>query len=587
MSLTPSSVTPRRRSTATRPGNAEAAQSAKVANSAKPAPAAKAARTTAERDSAAALREALAEYRIIFDNAIVGICFTRERVIVRCNRRFEEMFAAAPGALDNTPVRELYPSEQAFNEIGRRAMEHLHRHSNYTDERLMRRKTGEVFWCNVAGKVLSTRHPYRQAIWIFQDISERKQAEQELQRAHERLEQRVQERTAELNEANRALRSEIARRERSEEALRASREKYRVLFETFPIGISITDDVGNVIEINQTLGRISSRTMQARLMRDLSTPGASLIHADGSPVSREQLPSVRALKEQRVVANVELGVRYPSNKLRWFSVTAAPIAVKGYGVVVAHAEITERKQLEEQDRRSRAELAHVSRLNTMGEMAAALAHELAQPLSATLNYLHGCELRLDSKARDPELIRSAISQAIAHAEQAGAIVQHMRQFVRRAEHEAVATDLNATLGEMVGFLEFERRQLGVKVELELDESLPSIAVDPLEIKQVMLNLLKNGMEAMSDVDPAQRCLQVSSRRLNRRWLEMSFADRGAGIGKSDLAQIFNPFFTTKRNGLGLGLAICRSIIEAHGGRLDAARNVYGGARFSFTLPIGK
>jgi PAS domain S-box-containing protein len=313
-----------------------AAHGANAASAAKPKAKPKA-RREPRRDTAAKLKETLAEYRIIFDNAIVGICFTRERVIVRCNRRFEEMFCAAAGELDDTPVRCLYPSEEAFHEIGRRAMEHLHKHNSYSDERLMRRKNGELFWCNVAGKVLSTRHPYRQAIWIFQDISKRKRAEEELQRAHERLEQRVQERTAELNDANRALRSEIARRERTEEALRASREKYRVLFETFPIGISITDDEGNVIEINKTLGRISSRSMQAKLMRDLRTPGAALIHADGSPVSREQLPSVQALKEQRVVANVELGVRYPNNKLRWFSVTAAPIAVKGYGVVVAHA----------------------------------------------------------------------------------------------------------------------------------------------------------------------------------------------------------------------------------------------------------
>src|SRR5882757_5040211 len=141
-----------------------------------------------KRDTAAELKESLAEYRIIFDNAIVGICFTRERVIVRCNRRFEEMFCAEPGELDNTPVRCLYPSEEAFLEIGRRAMEHLHKNNNYSDERVMRRKNGELFWCNVAGKVLSTRHPYRQAIWIFQDISKRKRAEEDLQRAHERLE---------------------------------------------------------------------------------------------------------------------------------------------------------------------------------------------------------------------------------------------------------------------------------------------------------------------------------------------------------------------------------------------------------------
>lgn len=533
------------------------------------------------------LGRALAEYQVIFDNAIVGICFTRERVIVRCNRRLEEMFGRAPGELDGVPVRVLYPSDEAYERIGQTGYHHLLIHNSYSDERVMKRRSGELFWCNVAGKTLDKSKPYASAIWIFQDISERKRAEEALQRAHEKLEQRVAERTAELHEANRALLMEMAVREKTEEALRASREKYRVLFETFPIGISITDDKGHVIEINQSLRRISSQATQARLMRELTLPGAALIHPDGSSVRRDQLPSVRAAAERRVVANVELGVRYANSKVRWFSVTAAPIPVKGYGTVIAHTEITERKQLEEQELRQRADLAHVARLNSMGEMAAALAHELGQPLSATLNYLHGCHLRLEEKDCDPQLLRSAISQAVAHAEQAGAILKHMRQFVRRQEHESVPTDLNAIVREMVDFLEFERRQHRVQVKLVLARALPLVDIDPLEIKQVLLNLLKNGIEAMSETDKDERLVEVRSRRLNRRWLEVSIADRGPGIAKKELAQIFSPFYTTKRSGLGIGLAICRSIVEAHGGRLTAAHNVHGGAIFSFTLPLGK
>lgn len=539
-----------------------------------------------EIDRSSAVREALAEYQTIFDNAIVGICYTRERVIVRCNRRFEEMFGYEPGELNNQSVQVLYPTLEAYERTGQTGYEYLQTHNTYSDERVMKRKNGDLFWCTVGGKKLDSDKPSRRNIWIFQDVSKRKRAEEALYRANERLEQRVLERTAELRDANLALRAEMAIREKTEEELRASREKYRVLFETFPIGISITDDQGAVIEINQALGRISSQATQAALMRELKTPGAQLIHPDGSPVQREELPSWRAMREQKAVSDVEMGVRYANGRTRWFSVTAAPIPVKGYGVAVAHSEITERKRMEEQERHQRAELAHVARLNTMGEMAAALAHELGQPLSSTLNYLHGCELRLKDSDYDPALFRSAITQAICHAERAGDILKHIRQFVRRHEPETVPGSINTLIEEMVTFLDFDRQQHGVQIRLSLDGELPQVMMDLVEIKQVVLNLIKNGMEAMNETPQAQRLLDISSGRRGR-WAEVTISDRGPGVTRKNLTQIFNAFFTTKRNGIGLGLAICRSVIESHGGQLKVDRNVHSGATFKFTLPVGK
>lgn len=538
-------------------------------------------------DQSDILKEALVEHQVIFENAIVGIGTLHDRVITRCNRRFEELFGYGPGDLNNQNVRILYPSSDAFDRIGRIGYDYLLTHNSYSDERVMKRKSGETFWCNADVKSLDPKNPQRDVIMIFQDISKRKASEAALLLAHEQLEQLVDARTRELRQANNALRAEICLREETEVALFASREKYRVLFETFPIGISITDDHGKVIQINQALGRISSRAMQSTLMGDCKMASMSLIHADGTPVTHEQLPSVRALNEQRVVADVELGVRYSNSRVRWFSVTAAPIPVKGHGVVIAHNEVTERKRLDELDRQRRAELAHVSRLNIMGEMAATLAHELAQPLSSTLNYLHGCQLRLQSTEYDPELFHSAISQAILHAEQAGAIVKHMRQFVRRSAPETVPTDLNAIIEQMIGFLDFERRQHRVAMQLSLSGNLPVVRIDPLEIKQVMLNLLKNGIEAMRETEEPDRLLEVTTKWDKHRWIEVSVADRGPGIPKKELAEIFTPFFTTKQNGLGLGLAICRSIIEAHGGRLTAGGNSHGGTTFRFTLPAEK
>lgn len=532
------------------------------------------------------LPEMLAEHQVIFDNAIVGICYTRDRVVLRCNRRFEQMFGFGPGELNNVGISKLYPSRGDYEQIGRQGYQYLKSHVTYSDERRMRRRDGTLFWCQVSGQTLDARHPEHDCIWIFQDISERKAAEEELQRANERLEQRVQERTADLRRAYEALTEQMRIREQAEEALLASNEKYRALFETFPIGISITDDKGEVIEINKTQSRISSLANMATLTRELelSKPSATLIHPDGRPMQQDELPSSRALREQRVVADVELGVRYASSsRVRWFSVTAAPIPVKGYGSVVAFTETTQRKRLEEKERVHEAELARVSRLNTMGEMAGALAHELGQPLAATLNYLHGCQLRLQSGEFAPDLFESALSQAIYHAEQAGSIVRHVRCFVRKHEPESVPTDLNQLIEQMLGLLDYDRRELGVRLQLQLAPEQPIVMIDPLEIQQVMVNLIKNALEAMSETAADQRLLEIESRLRENGRVEVTVSDRGPGVAKKNLTQIFNAFYTTKRNGIGLGLAVCRSIIESHEGKLTVSRNVHGGASFRFDL----
>ena len=545
---------------------------------------------TVEREedprASSALREALAELQIIFDNAFVGVCYTRNRIIVRCNRRFEEMFGYDEGRLTGYPVLDLYPSREEYERLGKYGYGHLKTHDSYSDVRQMRRQDGSLFWCQVSGRSLDNRNPRQDSIWIFQDITEQKLASEALQRANEKLESRVQERTADLSRAYEALREEINHRRDAEHELRESQDKYRALFESFPIGISITDDHGKVIEINRKLSRLVSLSAAMEFASDLRLESieASLIQPDGTPLGKDQLPSTRAIREQRIIPDAELGVRYKSGNVRWFHVTAAPIPVAGYGAMVAYTEVTERKQIEERERAQRIELARVSRLNTMGEMAAALAHELGQPLAATLNYLHGCQLRLDDGEYDHALFQSALSQAIYHAEQAGGIVRHVRQFVRKHEPESIAVNLNELIQQMLSFLEFERRQSETQWTLELDESLPEVRVDPLEFKQVMINLIKNAFEAMADKPPAERLIDISTQNRGDE-IHVVVSDRGPGVSKTKLTQIFNPFYTSKKNGIGLGLAVCRSIVESHGGRLSIKRNVHGGAAFSFSLPV--
>ena len=537
------------------------------------------------RNDRAKLLQDAADYQIIFNNAIIGICYSIDRVIVRCNRRFEMMFGYEPGELDNREFLQIYPSEEEYQRIGRSAYRHFRTHRVYSDERLMKRKDGELFWCAVSGKRLDPGPHPRKAIWILRDVSRRKNAEEALQRTHHRLEALVQERTSEVREKNEALKLEIARRKRTEEKLRESQKKYRVLFETSPVGMLVTDIKGEVVEVNKAMARMIPKSELISCIKGSKSSRITMIHPDGTPMRRNDLADARAMREGRTIPEFELGVRSHEGGVRWFNVTSAPIPVNSFGAVVAHREITETKRLEEQERLKRIELSRVSRVNTMGEMAAAMAHELGQPLSTAVNFLSGCQLRLAAGEYDRDAVHETISQALYYTEQAGDIIKHIRQFVRRHEPNKVLCDLSAIIREMVRFMDVERRQVGAVIDLQLSTVLPPLMLDPLEMKQLMVNLVKNGLEAMADVPESRRILTISAKPKGRKWVEVIVCDRGHGVSVKDMSNIFTPFFSTKSNGLGLGLMICRSIVESHGGKIAASANAHRGATFTFSLPL--
>lgn len=229
------------------------------------------------------------------------------------------------------------------------------------------------------------------------------------------------------------------------------------------------------------------------------------------------------------------------------------------------------------------ELARASRLSTTGEMAAALAHQLGQPLAATLNYLHGCQLRLAHGHHDPATLEQGIREAIAHAEEARSIVGHVRSFVAHHVPEARPTDLHALIRQTLSLLDSDCRRHGVGCALALDAASANALVDPLEIRQVMLNLVRNAIEAMA-LHAGPRRLDIETRvAVDGRRIVVTVADSGPGIAAADLQRIFERWYTSKRDGLGLGLSVCRSIVESHGGSLRVQRSSAGGAAFSFDL----
>src|SRR5208283_4866019 len=259
--------------------------------------------------------------------------------------------------------------------------------------------------------------------------------------------------------------------------------------------------------------------------------------------------------------------------------TGAPEGMTGVSI-----DITERKQMEMELQQKRNELTHVARVSTMGELAATLAHELNQPLGAILRNAEAAELFLEASSPDLEEVRAILVDIRKDNQRAGAVIDRMRSLLKRREVEYSLLDLNLLADEVITLVRPEVDARKVWLALEPASSLRPVRGDRVHLQQVLLNLLLNAMDTMNDSASDGRRITVRVQAVGTQ-VEVAVSDTGHGIPADKLAHVFEPFFSTKPNGLGMGLAISRGIIEAHGGRLWANNNKAGGATFTITLPV--
>jgi len=247
-------------------------------------------------------------------------------------------------------------------------------------------------------------------------------------------------------------------------------------------------------------------------------------------------------------------------------------------------DLTERQRTELRLQELQAELVHMSRFTALGEMASTLAHEINQPLTAIANYLKGCKRLLDH-ASDPQpaLLRDAVDQAADQALRAGQIIRHLRDFVARGESEHRVERLSKLVQEAAALALVGAKERGIRVSFSLDPYLERVLADRIQIQQVLLNLIRNAMEAMQD--SPRKELGIATLPGDEGHVEIRVSDSGPGIDPSIADKLFQPFITTKPQGMGVGLSICRTIVEAHGGRLWTEPNPGGGSLFRFTLRV--
>jgi NO-binding membrane sensor protein with MHYT domain len=269
--------------------------------------------------------------------------------------------------------------------------------------------------------------------------------------------------------------------------------------------------------------------------------------------------------------------------------TNLALAVAGITFVILAsaliASLSEQKRAEEALREAQADLAHVTRVTTLGEIAASIAHEVNQPLAAVVANAEACLRWLDREIPDLDAARRSVKCIIDDANRASEVIRRVRALANKSDVEKAPLDINDVVKEVIALVQGELVSHRVSLRMEFANALPVVPADRVELQQVVINLVMNGIEAMQSVTDRPRELLIRSLQDETQQVLVSVTDCGVGISAENADRLFNAFFTTKANGMGMGLSICRSIIEAHGGRLWASANLPHGATFQFTLPV--
>ncbi|HET8700094.1 MAG TPA: ATP-binding protein [Nitrococcus sp.] len=362
----------------------------------------------------------------------------------------------------------------------------------------------------------------------------------------------------------------------------------RQLLDRLPAGAYVCDPSGLITYYNQRAVELWGRAPKLNDPEDRFCGSFRMYSAeDGAPIRHDQCWMALALREETEYNDRELVIERPDGKRLTVLANANPIWNDSgvlLGAVNVLIDITGRKQAEEEQRQLRAALANRGRFNLAGEMAAGIAHELNQPLTAIINYSEACINLLCSSEASTDSLMAAIRQIAEQGQRAAEIIRRLRGLMRRAPLQQESVNVYALIHKAVGFIAADAHQQGIQLRITVSEPLLEIEVDPIQIQQVLINIMRNSLEAMSDPGVGRRELTIRAELTAGDMVTVTLCDTGLGLAEGVHELLFYHFFTTKPEGMGLGLPISASIIEAHGGRLWATSNEGSGTTFHFTVP---
>ena len=407
------------------------------------------------------------------------------------------------------------------------------------------------------------------------EINQRQRAEAALREANAELEQRVAARTADLQE-------EVLRRRATEATLRASEERWRSMFEASAVGIAVIDQQNHFAAANEAFQKMVGYTSE-----ELQSLGPlDITHEEDRKATQEMIEDVQSGKRQDY--HTEKRYCRKDGKVIWVRVSTARAldsssALQSIPAIIE--DITERKRAEVAWHDAREALSRATRLTVMGELSASIAHEINQPLAAIITNGHACERFLTFSPPDLDEVKDAVGEIVRDGRRASEVLKRIRAMSKNSAPERGQVDVNHAIAEVLALTRDELLRHRVSVQTDLHSNLPTIMADRVQLQQVVLNLVMNGIDAMRAVADRSRILTVRSLLSDRGNIAVNVADSGIGLDPANRERIFDTFFTTKPEGMGMGLAISNTIIEAHRGRLWAESGSPFGAVFAFTLPL--
>ena len=379
---------------------------------------------------------------------------------------------------------------------------------------------------------------------------------------------------------------DITERKRAEEAVRESQRLLDLVLATLPVGVAVTDRAGDIILANEASKRIWGDVIASGRERWAQSKG--FWHDTGKRIDPADWASVRALTKGETSLNELIDIETFNGQQKTILNSSAPIRnAEGriVGAVFVNEDVTERVRAEEALLLTQAELARMARLTMMGELTASIAHEVNQPLAAVVTNANACLEWLAALPPNLDEARKAVQRIARDGDRAGKVIARIRALLKKGEPIRAPLAVNPVVRETVQLVQSELKRERITLQMNLAPELPLVAADRVQLQQVVLNLIGNAMDSLSKVADRARLLQIATDRPHPGEVRILVRDAGIGVDHRQTERLFEPFYTTKPNGLGMGLAISRSIVEAHGGRLWATPNDGCGATFQFTLPV--